>query len=114
MEKFWHTYFCQYDGDALQSIIGRTRGTGIDFSNYTFDDLVESTAAIAEATGDYGWNDNNDNSTILQYFLRTKGEDLYQYDADGKPEIGFSKENWVEFMGLSRTLRKPKQCQPQK
>lgn len=83
-------------------------GTGIDFSNYTFDDLVESTAAIAEATGDYGWNDNNDNSTILQYFLRTKGEDLYQYDADGKPEIGFTKENWIEFMGAIADLTEAK------
>ncbi|WP_430609989.1 ABC transporter substrate-binding protein [Enterococcus sp. DIV0876] len=81
-------------------------GVDIDFADYSFDEFVSSAAAVATATGDYGWNDNNDNSTIMQYFLRTKGEDLYQYDADGKPEVGFTKENWVEFMSAIADLTK--------
>lgn len=80
----------------------------LDFDQYTFEDLVKSSEEVAKATGDYGWNDNNDNSTIMQYFLRTKGEDLYKYDKDGKPEVGFSKENWVEFMEAIAKLTKEK------
>ncbi|WP_291290723.1 ABC transporter substrate-binding protein [Enterococcus sp.] len=83
-------------------------GAAIDFDTYSFEDLVNSSKTIAKATGEYGWNDNNDNSTIMQYYLRTKGEDLYRYDADGKPEIGFSKENWVNFMQAITDLSKDK------
>lgn len=82
--------------------------SAIDFENYSFAELVASAEAIAKETGDYGWNDNNDNSTIMQYFLRTKGEDLYKYDSDGKPEIGFSKDNWIEFMDAIGKLTKDK------
>lgn len=81
-------------------------GELLDFDKYTFSDLVENAKSVAKATGEYGWNDNNDNSTIMQYFLRSRGEDLYQYTADGVPEVGFSEDNFVEFMDAIGQLAK--------
>lgn len=81
-------------------------GKTLDYDNYTFKDFFASNQAIKKETGEYGWNDNNDNITILQYLLRTKGEELYTYDKDGKPQLSFKKENFVEFMDAISTLAK--------
>ncbi len=81
-------------------------GATLDYDNYTFQDFVKNAQAIYDATGSYGWNDNNDNSTIMQYFLRTKGEDLFKYNDDGKPEVGFTEANFEEFMQAIADLTK--------
>src|SRR5699024_6651364 len=81
-------------------------GNDLDYENYTFQEFVQNAAAIHDKTGSYGWNDNNDNSTIFEYFVRTKGENLFEYNEEGIPEVGFSEENFVEFMDAIGQLTK--------
>src|SRR5699024_6662010 len=81
-------------------------GNDLDYENYTFQEFVQNAAAIHDKTGSYGRNDNNDNSTIFEYFVRTKGENLFEYNEEGIPEVGFSEENFVEFMDAIGQLTK--------
>ncbi|MGI6154825.1 MAG: carbohydrate ABC transporter substrate-binding protein [Enterococcus sp.] len=76
----------------------------LDYSTYTFSDFVKTVEEVKKATGQYGWIDVSDNSVLLQYFLRTKGEDIYKYNANGTPEIGFSKGNFLTFMEAIASL----------
>lgn len=73
-------------------------GTTLDFSDYTFEDFIQSVEETNAKTGSYGWVDVSDNSVLLQYYLRTQGEDLFKYNEDGKPELAFTEESFVTFM----------------
>ncbi|MCB5953171.1 extracellular solute-binding protein [Enterococcus sp. BWT-B8] len=79
-------------------------GTTVDFSKYTFDDFVKSVSDTQKATGKYGWMDVSDNSVLLQYYLRTQGEELYKYDSNGKPKLAFSEKSFVTFMTAIQEL----------
>ncbi|MBP1040194.1 carbohydrate ABC transporter substrate-binding protein [Vagococcus sp. BWB3-3] len=81
-------------------------GVTFDYDSWTFEDMAKGVSAVHDKTGGYGWIDVSDNSVLLQYFLRTKGEELYEYDKDGKPVLAFSKENFVEFMTTIQKLAK--------
>lgn len=81
-------------------------GVSIDYSSYSFDDFVQATRDVHEKTGKYGWIDVVDNSVLLQYYLRTQGEELFKYNNDGKPELAFSEENFIKFMTTIQELAK--------
>lgn len=73
-------------------------GATLDYENYTFEDWVGSIEKVKKETDEYGMIDVVDNYVLLQYYLRTQGEELLKYNEDGKPELAFSKENFVTFM----------------
>ena len=79
-------------------------GTTLDYSKYTFADFVKSVSDTNKSTGGYGWIDVSDNSVLLQYYLRTQGEELYDYDSDGKPELAFTEKSFVTFMTAIQEL----------
>lgn len=80
--------------------------SNLDFSNYTFEDWVKSVSDVYKNTGKLGSIDVVDNYVLLQYYLRTKGEELIEYDKDGKPTLAFSKENFIDFMSAIQSLTK--------
>ena len=81
-------------------------GAGVDYENYTFEDWVASIEKVKQETGEYGMIDVVDNYVLLQYYLRTQGEELLQYNDEGKPELAFSKENFTKFMDAIGKLAK--------
>ncbi|WP_071130486.1 ABC transporter substrate-binding protein [Enterococcus timonensis] len=80
----------------------------LDFSSYTYQDFEKAALDLKKDSDEYGFVDNSDNSVLLQYYLRSKGEDLYKYNEDGKPEVGFSEENFVSFMQSIQDMVKAK------
>ncbi|MGX7131600.1 ABC transporter substrate-binding protein [Enterococcus sp. JM9B] len=83
-------------------------GATLDYENYTFEDWVGSIDKVKKETDEYGMIDVVDNYVLLQYYLRTQGEELLQYNKDGKPELAFTKENFVTFMDEISKLAKSK------
>lgn len=81
-------------------------GASVDYENYNFEDWVASIEKVKQETGEYGMIDVVDNYVLLQYYLRTQGEELLKYNDEGKPELAFSKENFITFMNAIGKLAK--------
>lgn len=69
----------------------------LDFLNYSYEDYIGVMQDIKDNTDQYGFIDVQDNYVLMQYFFRTKGEEFYSYNADGVPEVAFTKESALEF-----------------
>lgn len=72
-------------------------GVSINWDDYTYADFAAAIQQVKDETDEYGFIDVIDNYVLMQYFFRTKGEEFYQYNADGKPEVAFTKESAIEF-----------------
>lgn len=90
------------------SAITKQAGINIDYSKYTFDDWTKALEQIKDKTGKFGMIDVVDNFVLLQYYLRTQGEELFKYDKNGKPQLAFTKKNYVHFMDAIAKLAKDK------
>ncbi|HZH58215.1 MAG TPA: ABC transporter substrate-binding protein [Metabacillus sp.] len=72
-------------------------GVSIPDENYTWEEFADILVKIHEETGLYGAANEMEQPAYLDYFARTKGENLYS--ADGK-SVGLSKETltaWFEY-----------------
>lgn len=72
-------------------------GAKLDWDNYSYAEYTQAMQQIKDKTDTYGFIDVVDNYVLMQYYFRTKGEEFYQYNEDGKPEIAFTKESALEF-----------------
>jgi len=72
------------------------KNAGVDFptGNYTWDDLAKLCETIYKKTGVYGMPDEMEQTAFLDYFARTKNENLYS--SDGK-SLGMSKKTLTEW-----------------
>lgn len=92
-----------YNGDLLKSA-----GVELNWEDYSFEDYNKAIQQIHDKTGKYGSIDVIDNYALMQYYFRTQGEDLYKFNKDGKPEVGFKKATAVEFFKSVYDLAKNK------
>lgn len=72
-------------------------GVSLNWDDYNYGDFTGAIQKVKDGSGEYGFIDVIDNYVLMQYFFRTKGEEFYEYNEDGKPEIAFSKESALEF-----------------
>lgn len=92
-----------YNSDMLKNA-----GVELDWNNYSYEDYVKACQQIKAKTGNYGTIDVVDNYALMQYYFRTKGEDLYKFGKDGKPEVGFKKATAIEFFQSIYDMAKDK------
>ena len=72
--------------------IFKKAGVSFPEDNYTWEELAELCIRIHEKTGVYGMANEMEQTGLLSYFARTKGEELY----DGN-KIGLSKKTLTEW-----------------
>lgn len=75
-----------------------------DFSSMTATDFFTFLAETADSEGCYPYSDVADNYVLLQYYLRSKGEALWQKDRSGKLVPGFTQEAFTSFLAEMRLL----------
>ncbi|SDM80604.1 ABC transporter substrate-binding protein [Sediminibacillus halophilus] len=69
-------------------------GVSIPEENYTWEEFAELCATIYEETGVHGTPNEMEQPAFLDYFARTKGENLYASDGES---LGLSKETLTEW-----------------
>lgn len=76
---------------------------GVTFpeENYSWEELAELCVKIREKTGVYGMANEMEQTGLLSYFARTKGEELYSGN-----KIGLSKETLTEWFQYWLDLQK--------
>lgn len=77
---------------------------GIKQPAVDFEQWIQQMKQVTVTTGKTGYIDNSDIYVPFQYYLRTKKKQLFTYDQNGKPSLGFTEADFTAYFDGMRQL----------